>query len=206
MKNLIIFDFDGVLVDSLEVWYFINKAAAAKFGKHLSKVKYINSFLGNVHVGLKEVLNLNAREASEFSEHKDRLIKRFYKSSAVKFFPFAPKLIKYLAAKFDLYIVTSSPEYAVSGLLRGKKLEKKFKKIYGLNKHGKRHIFGQLAKQHPKGRLVFVTDTVGDIKEAKAENINTIAVGWGFHEPKRLKAVKPQIFMLKPRQLWSLFK
>lgn len=206
MKKLIIFDFDGVLLDSLGIWYFINKAAAAKLGKHLSKTKYLDSFLGNVHAGLKDVLNLSTRETLDFSAHKRRLIKSFYKPSKVKFFSFAPDLITRLSLEFDLYIVTSSPEPAVRRLLRANKLERIFKKIYGLNKHGKRHALRELINNHPKGSPILITDTIGDIKEARVVGIPALAVGWGFHTSKQLRTAKPQKLILKPEQLRSLFK
>lgn len=206
MRNLIIFDFDGVLVDSLEFWFVINKSAAAKLGKRLSKKNYLYSFLGNIHSGLRDVLKLNAKEAVEFFEQKTCLIKSAYKPKAIKFFPFVSAFIRQLSKNYDLCIVTSSPEQAVRSLLRGKQLEANFIKIYGLNKFGKRHILKVLQKKYSQKKVVFVTDTIGDIKEAQAVGVFTVAVGWGFHKPKELKKAKPEEMILKPNQFRRIFE
>jgi len=205
MKNLIIFDFDGVLVDSLDFWFVINKSAAALVGKRLTKQKYLQSFLGNIHSGLRDGLKLNAKEAVEFSKQKIKLIKMAYNPNDVKFFSFAPELIRQLSKKYDLCIVTSSPEPAVRSLLKGKRLENNFKKIYGLNKFGKRHILKVLLKKYLSKKVLFVTDTIGDVKEGKAVGVFTVAVGWGFHKPKELKTAKPDEIILKPNQFRRIF-
>ena len=42
---------------------------------------------------------------------------------------------------------------------------------------------------------IFVTDTLGDLLEAKELNIGTIAVTWGYHEEERLKFGHPDIII-----------
>jgi phosphoglycolate phosphatase len=204
MKKNLIFDFDGVLVDSLDFWFFINQLAAKLIGKKITKKQYLNSFLGNIHSGLNESLNLNAKEAKEFFKHKHLLIDEHYNSKKVVFFPFAKNLIKKLAKDFDLYIVTSSPEHSVNKLLEKQKLTGLFKRVYGLNKNGKRHILKKLALKTPDFQTLFITDTIGDIVEGKAADMQTVGVTWGFHNPKQLKSAQPNFLISKPEALMKI--
>ena len=40
-------------------------------------------------------------------------------------------------------------------------------------------------------RCVFITDTLGDIREAEKMGVGALAVTWGFHEPERLAKGSP---------------
>lgn len=201
MKKLIIFDFDGVLVDSFEIWYKINKLAAGKLGKMLSKKDYLKGFAGNIHAGLAEILKLKRADVLKFSQIKKELIKKNYSSSRLKFFSPSIKIFKRLFKLCDMCIVTSSPEEAVFGLLKKNKLDRFFTEIYGLNKKGKRHTFLKLKQEYSVKNIILVTDTVGDLKEAQAVKIKTCAVGWGFHSKKDLISVSPEKFAGNFQQL-----
>jgi phosphoglycolate phosphatase-like HAD superfamily hydrolase len=48
---------------------------------------------------------------------------------------------------------------------------------------------------------VFVTDTLGDIREANVLNVKSIGVSWGFHEKERLEIGNPFKIIYKPGEL-----
>jgi len=201
MKKLIVFDFDGVLIDSFEIWYKINKLAAGKLGKLLLRKDYLKGFSGNIHAGLKETLKLKRADVLKFAQIKRELIKKNYSSSRLKFFSPSIKILKNLYKLTDMCIVTSSPEVAVFSLLKKNKLDKFFTKIYGLNKNGKRHTFMKLKQRYLVKNIILVTDTVGDLREAQAVKIKTCAVGWGFHSKKELISASPEKFAGNFQQL-----
>lgn len=49
---------------------------------------------------------------------------------------------------------------------------------------------------------VFITDTLGDIREARECDIDSIAVTWGFHERKTLEKGNPIVIVSDPRELF----
>ena len=50
----------------------------------------------------------------------------------------------------------------------------------------------------------FIGDTTGDIREAKAVGIKTIAVTWGWHSREKLAAVEPDYLIDRPEELLVL--
>ncbi len=52
--------------------------------------------------------------------------------------------------------------------------------------------------------LLFITDTVGDIKEGKKVGVQTAAVTWGFNTEEQLKEVAPDYLLYNTKELESL--
>lgn len=204
MSKAVIFDFDGVLVDSVEFWFRINQTAAKALEKNLSKGVYLESFSGNIHLGLAENLKLKAKEMEKFFRIKHQLVDKFYNRRGLKFFSFVKGFIPRLYKQADLYIVTSSPKKAVRSLLARQGLNRYFKQIYGLNRKGKRLVLSRLAKKYSAKNIIFVTDTIGDIKEGRAAGLKVCSVAWGFHKKKQLMAQKPDILVSNFAQLSKL--
>lgn len=48
---------------------------------------------------------------------------------------------------------------------------------------------------------VFITDTLGDIKEAKECGVKSIAVTWGLHDRETLEKGNPVAIIDDPREL-----
>ena len=48
---------------------------------------------------------------------------------------------------------------------------------------------------------LIVTDTIGDVKEAKEVKIKAIGVGWGVHEAERLKENGADFIAKKPKDI-----
>ena len=51
------------------------------------------------------------------------------------------------------------------------------------------------------GECVFVTDTVGDVREAQELGIRSVAVTWGFHSAERLAEVSPDVVVESVEEL-----
>ena len=48
---------------------------------------------------------------------------------------------------------------------------------------------------------LFITDTLGDLKEAAEVNIKTVAVTWGFHSLKTLEKGNPWVIVNTSQEL-----
>ena len=60
-NRLLIFDFDGVLADSFNCFYPMNKDAMASIGILLSEEEYRNLFLENIHQSFKDLISNNEK-------------------------------------------------------------------------------------------------------------------------------------------------
>ena len=84
MTKNVIFDFDGVLADSFEALYTINKMAARKIGVSISAKEYRKLFFGKLHTQIKLFLNVDEVKFKEFSDHKYQIFSSYYNSDKVK--------------------------------------------------------------------------------------------------------------------------
>ena len=188
MLKTIICDFDGVWVDSFDVLYRINEVAVAKIGLQLTPEQYRAAFNGPIHHELRKLLGLDEARQLEFSNYKRQIFSSYYHSQSVRFFPFAGPLIAELSRLGRLHIVTASPPEAVSKLLEQQRLRDYFGDVLGFSLVGKRAALDRLVGEASHSESFFITDTVGDIREAAGLKLKVVAVAWGFHQRSDLQA------------------
>lgn len=207
MSKLIIFDFDGVLNDSLEALYELNFLAGKHLDKRISKSDYLNFFSsGGFHNNLEKFLNLGQEELMEFKNFKSSIYDSFY--SKTRLYDFTVELINTLQAKgYLLVIISSAPPFHIDKTLTNAGIRQAFLKISGINKQGKANAITSIAKQLDvdKTNCVFITDTVGDIVDGRLAGIRTIAVTWGFHNKEELLASHPDCLITTSKELFNLF-
>ena len=82
-----------------------------------------------------------------------------------------------------------------------------FREIFGSDFHfsKKEKIDHALEKYGiPREQAFYIGDTVGDILEARAAGVRSVAVTWGWHDRERLVAVSPDFIVDTPEGLLSL--
>lgn len=202
MEKVIIFDFDGVLSDSFETLYEINRLGAEHVGRQLSPEEYRSCYRGNIHQELKKFLDLDEEQNTTFREFKKGIIDTRYNSETVKLFSYAASVVPLLAEQADLYIVSAIPTSVIENMLGKANLTKCFKKISSNNREGKRAEFESILSNYPEeAQTFFVTDTVGDILEAQDLPVVTIGVSWGFQNPGLLAAAGATFIAHSPEEL-----
>lgn len=208
MKNIIIFDFDGVLADSLDTAYAMNKETLAHIGKTLTKKEYTDCFQGHINQGLTKLFNLTDEEREKMVEVKAGLFSKYSTPENITLFSFAKDLVTEVVKLGELWIVSSTPSEFISAILKSQDLEKYFTHIYGQNKQAKSIIFEQVLKEHKDSNVFFITDTTGDLKETKKmdRHFYTIAVPWGFHDRELLKTEHPHLLAEKPEEIVNFIK
>lgn len=188
MPKTIICDFDGVWVDSFAALFHINEVAVARLGRQLTAEQYRTAFNGPIHHELRKLLDLDEAQQREFSNHKRQIFPAYYNAETVRFFPFAQTLIVDLSRLGRLHIVTASPPEAVSGLLEQQGLRGYFGEVTGFNLEGKMGTLERLRAAAAPAEGCFITDTVGDVREAAGLALRIVAVDWGFHARDDLQA------------------
>lgn len=189
-KSVVVFDFDGVIVDSIKTVYSIYHQADTKF----SMTDFSNRFMGNQNKPNAPL----ARDAF------------FYKYSPLA--PTQPLIngiadaIEQLSQKYTLTINSSGHTELIKLFLQNNNLEQYFSEVAGFDiitsKVEKLKIVFERYQITPD-RCVMVTDTLGDLREATEAGVKTIAVTWGLHTIDTLKRGNPTRIAKQPSELPS---
>ena len=109
-----------------------------------------------------------------------------------------------LSHTYVLIIVSSTITSPIQGFLEKHHIGRYFSEVMGANVHTSKHekiqmIFEKYGTSAPE--CVFITDTLGDIREAEAAHVGTIGVSWGFHPPETLKKGEPFRIVERPEEI-----
>jgi phosphoglycolate phosphatase len=193
----IIFDFDGVIADTYEVNYQVDCLRYPGF----TRKEFDDLHNGNVFESHAVVRSNRTVKKINWAKEVS------YRLTEDHFFDVAD-VIKELSTQYTLFVVSSNKEKILRGFLKLKKLDICFKAIIGEESHrSKSEKFKMIfAKYKLKpNECVYITDTVGDILEARSVGIDSIAVGWGFQSVAKLKKAKPLKLVSTPHALKKYF-
>jgi len=185
MIKEVIFDFDGVLIDSFD----LIRSIWDEQGKGVSAELFKDHHNGNIFE--EPVVSFTEKEAQEF-------FAKFHKRMEDKhLFPITSQL-ETLGENYNLHIISSNSEKVIKKFLSATKLEKYFNEIFGKetekSKVKKFNLIFDKFKIKPR-ECIFITDTLGDLLEGQKAGVRTIAVSWGFHGEKRLKKGNPDLLI-----------
>lgn len=204
MKKLLLFDFDGVIVDSLELYQEMVRLCFEKIGKPITKNH--EDFLDLFDDNFYEAIRKRGIEADEFNSAAALIIPNVDFDKATPFEDLMP-VLRELKKDNILLIISSNSSYAIRLILSKHKFDGCFEDILGadfmVSKVGK--IFHAMEKWDiPKDRTCFIGDTTGDIKEGKEAGVKTIAVTWGWHTKEKLKRMRPDYVIDNPHGLINI--
>lgn len=208
MRKIIIFDFDGVLADSVQVVFKMNQEAVASINKTLTMEEYVSCFEEHVNKRLAELFHLTEEEKEMLVGVKENLFPQYYNMHTIKLFNFAKELVLEAGTLGELWIISSSPSDLIKQVLEPYGLVGSFTKIIGQNSKAKNIILENEIKGMKEGEVFFITDTTGDIKETRKipTKILTLAVTWGFHSATLLESEKPDLLVYQPEEILDFIK
>ena len=183
MIKAIIFDFDGVIAESVNVKTEAFALLYEPYGKDIVK-KVVQHHLTNGGVSRfekfkiyhKEFLNidLNDQKLQELSNHfSDLVVDKVIKASYV---PGAFEYIKVNHKKYSLYISSATPQDEIKQIVKQRKILDYFKGVYGSPISKQEHV-NKIIKlnKYKKNEVIFIGDSISDRNAANENNIRFIA-------------------------------
>jgi HAD superfamily hydrolase (TIGR01549 family) len=180
-KNIIIFDLDGVLSDSTDhvLQFFLNIYPT------LTKDMVDEMLTGNFPSEV-EKLKLTHKRITETEEQRKKRNEEYSnKKAGLPLHQGIKELLKALHNKsYTLVVNTSASERNCLPVLRQAGILDYFDVIatkeLSVSKTEKFKLIADRYGLQPN-QMIFITDTLGDIREADVANVPTVAVTWGAH-------------------------
>jgi len=185
------FDFDGVIVDSFETCFRLCNEFAEE---PVTREEYRRMHDGNIYE-LKSDDDRIAESVTTPPSEEHFYFKKFIPLMR-ELDPFVgvPDVLRDKAERGSLHVVTSSLTSIVDEFAKRHDIRGTMEGIYGADVHPskvkKMHMIFDKYKTHPS-ECLFVTDTLGDLREAKKAGVDAVAVDWGFHRVETLKKGDP---------------
>jgi phosphoglycolate phosphatase len=199
-EKLIMFDFDGVIADSLDDQ---SRAFVDTLHAHgLDDLATRATFLDFTETNWFEALDAAGVPAHVVTEVEDA----FGAVPSPDLFPEMAEVVSILGAANPVVVITSSRtadveaillEHGVTGVVEvigGDVEPSKTRKIRSV-----RERFGESLPAW------YVCDTVGDVHEARNAGAVTVGVAWGWHGEARLLRAQPDCMAKRPGDLLDLF-
>lgn len=208
--DLIMFDFDGTLADSLP-------AAIRSVQAMLKELRYPNKSAKQIrkYIGFGEIPLIEGSIGHADQKQLKLAIKVYYKHirrslGTIKLYPRIKNMLDYFKDKL-LYVVSNKKDEFIQIVLKKHQIDNYFVKILGGDKSPCLKpdpcVINALLKKHglPKQRALFVGDMTIDIKTGKNAGILTCATTYGLEKRKILKSLNPDFLVNDAASLIKLF-
>ena len=194
-QHFVLFDFDGVIADSLALSYEITRS----FNPEVDEEKYRRLYEGNIYDSISKLPGWHAGHPEEYFKRFSPRMK-----TEVRLVVGMDAVIKNLAGEYTLAVVSSTPSVGITDFLTSHNLLQYFADILGRDvHHSKVEKMRMLLEKYDttSEHCVFITDTLGDMREAKAHEMGTIGVSWGVHPRETLEKGIPFRIVETPDEL-----
>jgi phosphoglycolate phosphatase len=204
--NVVLFDFDGTIADSIETAIRVINQLAKEFGYQPLNVE-----------DLKRLQSLSSREIikqTDISIFKlPFLLRRFIgemrqEVQQIDVIPGMKAVLQTLKARGDrLGIVSTNSEENVRAFLKIQQLDDLFDVVVCSGRpFGKSRLIKRILRQNqldPRS-VFYVGDETRDIEAAKKSGVRAIAVTWGFNSPDVLASHQPDFLIQTPDQMLDI--
>lgn len=203
-KEIVLFDFDGTIADSLHRLLEISNALAEEYGYRKVQREEIPHFRNKSTLETFRELEVPLLKVPLIA----RRVKRTFHREAHLSAPFAgmSEVLVRLRDKYRLGILTSNTEKNVQRFLEQHQLDF-FDFIYtSSNIFGKSRVLRRILKEKSVDarEVIYVGDEIRDIEAARQLNMDIIAVSWGANNKKALVQLRPTYLIETPAEIIRL--
>lgn len=204
-KKVFIFDYDGVIVDTFDVFfeYFMKGCEKEGVTEIKTKKDFLRLYNGNMYESMFKMGMSKEKILRIVYTMKAGLLKHQEK---IGLFPGIKDVIKTLSKDNLLYIVTSSETDLVIKFLKIHGINEFFEDVIGSDReHNKIKKIKSIKEKHTNVSFFYIGDTAGDIVEGRNADVSTVAVGWGWHSKNVLLDENPDFFVERSEELLDFF-
>lgn len=206
--TLVIFDYDGVLADTLDDLLQFGQRACHQLGvdhvvtkEDLSKLEVMSfASYGRACEVPEHLINDFVGISLKFFEEKD---------APPAIFSGMTEVIQSLAKDHKIAIVTTNSSKNVHAFLASHGLNNSVHIIYGVDTPGSKAQKISMARERftKPGEAVFmVGDAISDIRAAKEAKVTSVAVTWGHQGLENLLRGEPDFVIHSPKDLTEIIE
>jgi phosphoglycolate phosphatase len=206
LRNVVVFDFDGVLADTLDEMLHIVRLVCESMGYSCEPSPADLNALDKMEFGeLGRYLGIPADRVNEFVERTFRLFSA--RPVPPQIFPGMQEVVLGLAGENEIGILTGNSFQVVERFLETNDLSAAIAVVLSAEAPGNRsmklkRIVSQLAG--PTGNAYLVGDAVSDVQAAHESSVVSIAVTWGHQSEEKLRSANPDYLVHTPQELLSI--
>jgi phosphoglycolate phosphatase len=209
--EVLLFDFDGTLIDSkVDIATAVN-LTLGDLGLPLRSVAEIFSFVGD---GVKRLLRLSVGE--ENPDQYDRALevfRRHYLENCVqttRWYPGIYEVLQHYKDRRKVIVTNKSLEYtlAIVDGLQARDLFQHVETPRDTTELKPEPVMLERALEvlgADPGRTVMIGDSTNDVRAAQAAGIRGCAVGYGYGNREKVTALEPDFYCETPHDLLDLF-
>lgn len=196
MRRFVLFDFDGVVVDSVGIAF----ETAQAVHPHMQKEEWLKFFEGNIYA------SYDYSKCTDECLKKDEEYFEIYSKRIGEISAFAgmPEVVSTLSETYGLAVISSSISMDIVATLKRLGIDSHFSDVLGMDVHTSKIEKINMVLSRYEARAddcVFVTDTLGDMLEAEEAGLGAIGVSWGFLPRMTLEKGKPFRIVDTPAEL-----
>jgi len=202
---LLLFDYDGVIADSFQVYFeeFLKACAQMGYGQFNSRESFLKLFDRNLLVqALRAGFSLTQLKklAVDFMPQMEKA------NARISPFPEMPAILATLSARFPTIIITSNATAVVQKLVADHGLALIYDAIGSDIEPSKVKRIRRARRLFPAHKPYYIGDTRGDMLEARRAGAVAVGAGWGWHDTARLRSGKAAHIVDTPAGLLEFFQ
>jgi phosphoglycolate phosphatase len=202
--KLLLFDFDDVLVDSLDVYEKTVTLCLEKINQPLKRGRqeFLELFDGNFYESLAQ----KGVDLGKFMTASVDILSKVNYAEMKPFDAMRP-VLRELKKKNCLIVISSNDTPTIQEALRLYDFNGIFQEILGSDfMFSKKDKILYAAKKYNATLhdIYYIGDTTGDMKEGKQAGIKTVGVTWGWHDKIKMALSNPDYLFDDPQELLQL--
>ena len=202
--KLLLFDFDGVLVDSLDVYEKTVTLCLEKINQPLKRGR--QEFLELFESNFYESLVAKGVDMGKFVAASVDILSQVNYAEMKPFDAVRP-VLQELKKNQCLIVISSNDTPTIQEALRLYDFNGIFQEILGSDfMFSKKEKILYTAKKYNATLhdIYYIGDTTGDMKEGKQAGIKTVGVTWGWHDKIKMALSNPDYLFDDPQELLQL--